>query len=96
MIGFEFSFKGNKIYAALGNGVVSVIATQLSKGNKNSIEVDLKGLDNSDPHEDKLIDWFHAFLNKGDEFTVRIVDVPMNSQQKDIRCTKRESKIASK
>ncbi len=37
MLGFELNSKGRKILASLENGVVSLIATQISRGSINSI-----------------------------------------------------------
>lgn len=75
MLGFEFEINGKKIHAALQEGVVTLIATQISKGNVNSIEIDLKGLNTSDLKEDEMINWYNAQLKEGDEFTVKIKNI---------------------
>lgn len=79
MLGFEFSINGKQISAALKEGVVSIIATQISKGHENSVEIDLKGLDTSNQKEFERIEWYNAILKEGDEFTVRVKEIAENS-----------------
>ena len=75
MIGLELYINGERISAVLESGVVSLIATQISKSNENSIELDLKGLNTSDSTEGEKIDWYNKKLSEGDEFFVKIKDI---------------------
>ena len=79
MLGFELHKKGEKINAALENGVVSIIATQISKGQLNTVELDLKGLDTSDVTYHESVDWYYTELKEGDEFRVKVRDITTNS-----------------
>jgi hypothetical protein len=89
MLGFEIEFKGELLCVAAENGVVSIIATQLSKGEGSSIDFDIRGLGTFDAHEDELIDWLHASLKEGDEFTVRVKEI--NEVSPPIKVEKRIS-----
>ncbi len=87
MLGIELKINGEKIYASLENGVVSLITTQISKGTMNSIELDLKGLDTTELDRDETIDWYNKILNEGDEFSVKIKNITQNSEpRKSEKC----------
>ena len=47
MLGLELTINGKKISAALERGAVTLVVTQISKGQDNSIELDLRGLNTS-------------------------------------------------
>jgi hypothetical protein len=91
MLGFELKIKGKKISAALENGVVSIIATQISKDQVNSLELDLKGLDSSDLTGLESVDWYHAELKEGDEFTVTVRDISKSSSPQSRKKRDRDS-----
>jgi hypothetical protein len=91
MLGFELKIKGKKITAALENGVVSIIATQISKDQVNSLELDLKGLDISDLTGHESVDWYHTELKEGDEFIVTVRDILESSAPQSRKKRDRDS-----
>ncbi len=80
MIGFELLVKGEKISAALKNGVVSIIVTKLSTDFGDSIDIDFTGLDTSNPEKSETIDWLKGQPEIGDEILIRVVEIEEVSQ----------------
>ena len=97
MLGFELNINGEKISAALEHGVVTLITTQISRGDNNSIELDLKGLDTSELTMEEMIDWYNTTLKEGDEFIVKVKNIGKNSipQKNEKRKSDIERKIES-
>jgi hypothetical protein len=97
MLGFELTINGEEISAALENGVVSLIATQMSRGMSNSVELDLRGLDTSGATQDEMIDWYSATLNDGDEVILKVKNITKNSmpQKREKRDSDDERKLKS-
>ncbi len=87
MIGFEINIKGTTIFSGLENGVASIIATQISKNDTLSIDLNVSGLDTSDENIKKHIYWLDCPLKEGDSFTVNIKEIQEVSTPIDIKPT---------
>ena len=85
MIGLELTVNGQKVSAALKDGVVSIIVTKILNDFMDSIDLDFTGLNtaNSDCHE--TIKWYNTNLKIGDELVIKIKDVPENSKPIEIK-----------
>lgn len=85
MLGFELTIKGETISTALKYGTVVLVATQVAKEQDISIELSVMGFDKTDLQETEQIIWYHAILQEGDEFTVRVKEICENSAHQEIK-----------
>ncbi len=85
MIGLELTVNGQKVSAALEDGVVSIIVTKILNDFLDSINLDFTGLNTakSDCHE--TIKWHSANLKVGDELIIKIKDISENSTPIEIK-----------
>ncbi len=67
------------------NGVVSIILTKLSDEFIDSIDLDFTGLNTSEKGNEEAIDWYKSSLKVGDELTIKVKDIELNTMPIEIR-----------
>lgn len=79
MLGFELIVNGEARAGAMKDGASSIIATQKSSGQMNTIDMHFGGSEIIDSKQGESVVWYDDFLNEGDEFTVRVKAITKNS-----------------
>jgi hypothetical protein len=77
MIGFEIEIKNEKIFAALEDGVVSVIFTRIKDAKRDEIRLEIGGLNISSQEN---YNWLSENVSLGEEFTVRAIELNDSSK----------------
>ena len=72
MLGFEVCVNGEKVSAALENGVVTVIITRLNTEIDQYISLDITGMDTANA---RYADWMRENLKCGDEIVLKVKEL---------------------
>ncbi|MDO4781717.1 MAG: hypothetical protein Q4A09_00695 [Capnocytophaga felis] len=78
-IGIELSLKGETISAVIAKGSIHLIATVVSNGVGNEVDLDFVAGNRTESQEKPIKYWYRNTLQLGDEFTIEIKEIKENT-----------------